>query len=162
MSRRQSAESIASLLDAARGLSGDFDKLSQAVSEKTGLSSAELLAMDLIARDGPVTAGRLARELTLTTGAITGLIDRLERAGLAERTSDPTDRRRVLVKATARERHIRELYGPLAQGLSRIVEGYSVRDRRTLLDFVQKMRALLADTAESIQRPVSRRRLTRS
>jgi DNA-binding MarR family transcriptional regulator len=162
MSRRPSNESITSLLDAARGLSADFDKLSRAVSEKTGLSSTELLAMDLIAREGPVTAGRLARELSLTTGAITGLIDRLERAGLARRSFDPNDRRRVLVKATAGEARIGELYGPLGSGLSRIAEGYSERDRRTLTEFIQKMRSVVANTAEGIRRPPPPRTGTRS
>ena len=71
------AKLVRDLLEEARGLSGEFDKLSSAVAERVGLSQADMLAMDVISTAGPVTAGQLARELHLTTGAITGLIDRL-------------------------------------------------------------------------------------
>ena len=98
MSRGSPKATVAAkLLDEARGLSGDFDRLSQTVAAKVGLTQTDLLAIDLISRDNEVTAGQLARELNLTTGAITGLIDRLQKAGLARRVDDPNDRRRVLV-----------------------------------------------------------------
>ena len=143
---------MADLLDGARGLSGDFDQLSQVVSEEVGLSSTELLAMDLISRRGGVTAGMLARHLHLTTGGITGLIDRLERAGFARRSADPTDRRRVIVTATARERRVSDLYGPLAAQLRRAVEGYSEKELATLTEFLRRLRAVVAGTAEDIRR----------
>lgn len=152
MSRRLKAQAVSDLLAEARGLSGDFDQLSQVVSEEVGLSPTELLAMDLISRAGGVAAGMLARELHLTTGAITGLIDRLQRAGFARRSADPTDRRRVIVKATARERQIGELYGPLAVELRRTVEGYSEKDLATLTQFIRRLRAAVGNAAEGIRR----------
>lgn len=152
MSRRLNAQAVSDLLAEARGLSGDFDQLSQVVSEEVGLSSTELLAIDLISRQGRVTAGTLARELHLTTGAITGLIDRLERAGFARRSADPTDRRRVIVTATARERRVGALYGPLAAELRRAVEGYSEKDLATVTEFIRRLRTVVANTAEGIRR----------
>lgn len=152
MSRSLKAAATSELLGEARGLSGDFDKLSQAVSERTGLSPTELLGMDLIARSGRIAAGELARELHLTTGAITGLIDRLERAGFARRAADPNDRRRVLVMATAKEKRIGELYGPLAGTLRRTIDGYSEDEVATLIDFIRKLRSVVASTAEGVRR----------
>jgi DNA-binding MarR family transcriptional regulator len=151
MSRGLRAKAASDLLDEARGLSGDFDKLSQAVAGRVGLSASELLAMDLISRNGQVTAGQLARGLRLTTGAVTGLIDRLERAGFARRAADPGDRRRVLVMATARERRVGELYDPLAANLRRAIGGYSQKDLATLTDFIRKLRSVVADRADSIR-----------
>lgn len=142
---------VSELLAEARGLSGDFDQLSQVVSEEVGLSPTELLAMDLISRQARVTAGMLARELHLTTGAITGLIDRLERAGFARRSADPTDRRRVIVRATAKERRVGELYGPLGADLRRAVESYSENDLATLTEFIRRLRAAVANTADGIR-----------
>ncbi len=51
-------------------------------------------------RAGGVTAGALAAEAGLTTGAVTGVVDRLERAGYARRVRDATDRRRVQIEVT--------------------------------------------------------------
>ena len=150
-----SSSRTAMLLDEARGLSGDFDKLSQAVAEAVGMSPVELLAMDVVSREGTATAGRLAEELSLTTGAITGLIDRLERAGFARRKADPTDRRRVLVTRTAKERQLRELYAPLAARLRRAVAGYSDAEMATLIEFLQKLRAAMAVSVSEIRHDAS-------
>jgi DNA-binding MarR family transcriptional regulator len=145
------AAATASLLADARGLSGDFDSLSQAVAERVGLSPTDLLAMDLISRDGQTTAGQLASHLHLTTGAITGLIDRLERSGLAKRTADASDRRRVLVVTTAKGDRVGELFGPLAIALRRATDGYTERELLTLNDFLRKLRTAVARAAEIIR-----------
>jgi len=151
LSRGLKAASTARLLAEARQLSGDFDRLSQAVAEKVGLSPSDLLAMDLISRDGHATAGQIASHLQLTSGAITGLIDRLERAGFAKRATDKSDRRRVVVVPTTKEARIGELFQPLAAALKRTTAGYSERDLAMLADFIQKMRAAVAGTVETIR-----------
>jgi DNA-binding MarR family transcriptional regulator len=140
------------LLDEARGLSGDFDRLSQAVGDQVDLSSTELLAMDLISRSDSISAGELARELRLTSGAITGLVDRLEKAGFARRVHDAEDRRRVLVQATVKERKIGELYAPLAASLRRAIEDYSQRDLETVTGFIRRLRSVVADTTSRMPR----------
>src|SRR5882757_348661 len=70
------------------------------VGRRLGLSATDRKCLDLICR-GPVTAGGLARYTGLTTGAITGMIDRLVAAGYAERTPDPVDRGRIWVSRRA-------------------------------------------------------------
>ena len=154
MSRGVKAEASADLLLAeARGLSGDFDGLSQAVALRVGLSSTDLLAMDLISRDGSVTAGQLAEHLHLTTGAITGVIDRLERSGYARRRTDGSDRRLVRVVPTAKGDQIGEFFAPLAIALRRAIQGHSKKDLATLTEFLRVMRAAVAETSERIRRP---------
>ena len=144
------AAATASLLAEARGLSGDFDRLSQVVAERVGLSQTDLLAMDLISRDGRATAGQLATHLHLTTGAITGLIDRLERTGFAKRQADPKDRRRVVVVPTVKGDRVGDLFGPLAIALRRATGAYSEKDLTLLTEFLRKMRAAIADSVEGI------------
>ena len=73
------------------------DIADQAVADYLGINRTDARCLDIIERLGGVTAGRLARESGLSTGAVTTVLDRLERSGLARRTSDPGDRRRVLV-----------------------------------------------------------------
>ena len=71
---------------------------SQAVAARVGISASDFECLDLVILESAVTPGRLAEASGLTTGAVTGVIDRLERAGFVRRAPDPTDRRRVLVR----------------------------------------------------------------
>lgn len=152
MSRGVRAAATANLLAEARALSGEFDRLSLAVAERLGLSHTDLLAMDLISGDGRVTAGQLATHLHVTTGAITGLIDRLERAGFARRQADGKDRRRVVVAPTAKGERVSEMFAPLATSLRRATDEYSEKDLATLVEFLGKMRTAVAATVDSIRR----------
>lgn len=71
------------------------------VAEQMGVSATDEKCLDLAMRaDGPLTAGRIAELSGLSTGAVTGVIDRLERAGYVRRVRDPHDRRKVLVEVT--------------------------------------------------------------
>ena len=76
------------------------DRFDQAVADAIGINRTDLRCLDVIQREWPVAAGRLAEQTGLTTGAITTVLDRLERAGYARRVRDPSDRRRVLVEVT--------------------------------------------------------------
>ena len=66
------------------------DRYDEAVADAIGLNRTDMRCLDVIQREGPVPAGRLADETGLTTGAITTVLDRLERAGYAKRKAgDP-------------------------------------------------------------------------
>ncbi len=69
------------------------------IAERMGLSGTDHKAFDLVVQSGgPLTAGRIAELTGLSTGAVTGVIDRLEKVGLVRRVRDPEDRRKVLVE----------------------------------------------------------------
>src|ERR1700724_4256187 len=69
----------------------------QTVANRAGISASDLECLDFLNLEGRVTAGRLAEVAGLTTGAITGVIDRLEKAGLVRRERDSEDRRKVFI-----------------------------------------------------------------
>ncbi|HEY8374612.1 MAG TPA: MarR family winged helix-turn-helix transcriptional regulator [Pseudonocardiaceae bacterium] len=72
------------------------------VAELAGLSTTDYKCLDLVMRvRGPVTASTLAQLAQLSTGAVTGVVDRLQRAGYVRRVRDRTDRRRVLIEPVA-------------------------------------------------------------
>ncbi len=73
----------------------------EAIGSLMGLSAADHKALGIIRREGPMAAGELAQRTALTAGAVTGLVDRLEEAGLVRRTRDPVDRRRQVIEARA-------------------------------------------------------------
>jgi len=66
-------------------------------AEEVGLNPSDLGCLCLLLLHGPIPAGRLAELTGLTTGAVTGVIDRLERGGFVQRALDPSDRRKVIV-----------------------------------------------------------------
>lgn len=68
-------------------------------SEAMALAPMDLVCMCLLQLHGPATAGWLAEMTGLSTGAITGVVNRLERSGYAVREQDPQDRRKVIVVA---------------------------------------------------------------
>jgi DNA-binding MarR family transcriptional regulator len=90
-----------------------FDHLA---AELLGVNDTDLECLSIIERRNGVTAGELADESGLTTGAVTGVVDRLERAGYARRSPDKSDRRKVVVEVTPRfyERAER-IWGPMAE-----------------------------------------------
>jgi DNA-binding MarR family transcriptional regulator len=113
-----------------------------AVADKIGLSATEFESMDIISRNQPISAGRLATECGLTTGAITGIIDRLERAGLVRRVNDPKDRRRVLLDPIddfEKNKKICELYRPMSEMFNTLAQECTSEQLRFLIDIHTKM-----------------------
>jgi DNA-binding MarR family transcriptional regulator len=84
------------LLVAGRELSAAPIMFHSAVAQQAGLSATEHKAVDMLLRNGPSTAGDHAGLIGLSTGAVTGLIDRLEAMKFVRRVPHPTDRRTVL------------------------------------------------------------------
>jgi DNA-binding MarR family transcriptional regulator len=74
----------------------------QKAAASYGLGVTDMKALDVLMRGGPQTAGALGTALSLTSGAVTGVVDRLVKRGLARREADAADRRRVLVAADLR------------------------------------------------------------
>jgi DNA-binding MarR family transcriptional regulator len=119
------------------------DRYDQAVADAIGLNRTDMRCLDVIQRDGPVPAGRLADETGLTTGAITTVLDRLERAGFARRTRDPSDRRRVLVELDPQARQgAGDYYGEHMALGERMYRRYSEEQLRLLLEFTREGREL--------------------
>ncbi len=76
------------------------DRLRAALARQAGISSADLDALEHLEAGGSLTQRELGERLLLTSGAITMLVDRLERQGWVSRRRHPTDRRYVLLDLT--------------------------------------------------------------
>jgi DNA-binding MarR family transcriptional regulator len=123
---------------------------SQAVAARLGITSSDLECLDIIYLNARVTAGELAAATGLTTGAVTGVIDRLEQAGFARRERDSTDRRKVFVCALpAVERRIAPLYRSLQQTVAAELAAYTDKELTLLLDFFTRAgRTMVTETAK--------------
>ena len=87
-----------------RALAAAQEVLNTRLARAQELNRTDMRAVDVMLRRGPITAGALATELGVTTGAVTGVLNRLEAAGHASRLADAADRRRVVVSASAEAR----------------------------------------------------------
>ena len=117
----------------------------QAIADRLGLHPTDHKCADLIIRNGAMTSGRLAELTGLTTGAITGVVDRLESRGMVRRTADPRDRRRVIVeivKNDAVECRMRDLFQGISDGTRALLDGYSDAELALILDFVRRSNAM--------------------
>lgn len=141
------------LLDEVRRSQGATDRFDQAVADALGMNRTDMRCTDVLDREGRVTAGRLAEVTGLTSGAITTVIDRLERAGFARRVQDPNDRRRVLVELTpeARERG-RSYYTGHAQLAEQLYHRYSEDQLGLLRDFVRGSREFNEQAAAKLEK----------
>lgn len=83
-------------------------RLASAAAEHVGLNLADFEAVRFLAEEGPVPAGRIAEAMGITSGAVTGLVDRLERAAWVERARHDVDRRQVVVQLAAARRELIE------------------------------------------------------
>jgi DNA-binding MarR family transcriptional regulator len=125
------------LIDEVRRSQNATDRFDQAVADALGLNRTDMRCLDVLEREGPVTAGRLAEATGLTTGAMTTALDRLERAGYAKRTRDTADRRRVLVAITAQAADAGRFYSEHAAQSERIYQRYTEAQLEMLLEFVR-------------------------
>jgi DNA-binding MarR family transcriptional regulator len=119
----------------------------QAIADTLGVTPTDHKCFGFIAEaDHPVTAGELAHITGLTTGAITGVIDRLEGAGLAMRERDPKDRRRVVVTPAPRAmERVMPLFEGIARASTKLTSGYTDQEleivERYLLDCLEMLDA---------------------
>jgi DNA-binding MarR family transcriptional regulator len=116
------------------------DNFDQAIADRVGMNRTDMRCVDLLDQAGGMTAGELARAAGLTTGAVTAVVDRLERAGVARRVPDPADRRRVRIEVTPR---LWELTGPLMMPFieeSRtILDDYSTEELERFAQFMRRV-----------------------
>ena len=109
------------------------DMVDELVCQLMGINRTDARCLDLLDEHGRLSAGELAAQSGLTSGAITAVIDRLERAGCAHRVPDPNDRRRVLVELTPEAIATSlELMGPLGEKGALIAERFSDEQLRAL------------------------------
>jgi DNA-binding MarR family transcriptional regulator len=125
-----------------------------AIAERMGLSQGDHKALDLINdatnTGAAITAGQLAEATGLTTGAITGLIDRLEQAKLVRRTPDPQDRRKVVLEPThARDDELWALFSGISGAMTEMTARYTDTELEVISNF---MRHSIELTVQETQR----------
>ncbi|AHN73416.1 MULTISPECIES: MarR family winged helix-turn-helix transcriptional regulator [Pandoraea] len=119
-----------------------------ALAEQLGLNVTDLNALDLILELESITAGQLAELMGVSSGGITTVIDRLERAGFVEREKNPHDRRMVMIHPIAeRCAQIEQFLSSVSRELTAVSAAYDHSELAAIHDFlVQSIRTLKSET----------------
>jgi DNA-binding MarR family transcriptional regulator len=110
------------------------------IAGKVGLNATDTRCLEILARSpgAPLTAGALTEATGLTTGAITGIVDRLEIAGYVKRVRDTKDRRKIFVELVpGADAKLAKLYEGIGREMERLASGYSVAELQLIHKFLE-------------------------
>jgi DNA-binding MarR family transcriptional regulator len=133
---------------------------SRAIADRAGLNDTDFECIDVLDWTGPITAGELGRRVGITSGAVTGVLDRLERGGWVRRTADSTDRRRVIVELCPlgqdgpnpeRYKEMAEAFAPLQSDIEAIVDDLSDDQLATIVEYLRA-------SSDAVERSIERMR----
>jgi DNA-binding MarR family transcriptional regulator len=155
MSRESKQELLTAIGDAFRINQNKADVFDDVASEILSINRTDMRAMDIVSRRGRVTAGELAKEAGLTTGGVTAVVDRMERAGLLKRVRDPDDRRRVWLETTPL---VFEKTMPIWRPMQELWESWARNLTRDQLEFLLRF---LTESNELMEEQIERLRRLR-
>src|SRR5271165_942406 len=135
-SRTELAQQLRSEILGYLRAASDFN---EGLAKKLKLSRTDMRCLDLIGRLGPMTAGRLAEESGLTTGAVTFILDRLEGAGMVTRRRDTEDRRRVWVEIVPEaQQRLERLQQPVAEEMRQVAQRFNADELAIVRDYMRQ------------------------
>jgi DNA-binding MarR family transcriptional regulator len=133
-------------------LGSAIDLIGQATAGRLSINQTDLICLNLIYRNGPMSAGQIASSLGLTTAAISAMATRLEAGGYARREMDPADRRRVLLHASpSGAEQAFGLFDDLYAATSGLYASYPERDLKMLVELLGRFRQLITDHTAGIR-----------
>lgn len=115
-------------------------RMHEAVGRRAGLSGTDHKYLGFLLQKGPMTAGELAHITGLTTGAVTGLVDRFEKKKLLKRQVDKADRRRIIIVPDADkiQKLLQPLYQDFQDDTDRLFAAFSAAELKTLETYFTK------------------------
>jgi DNA-binding MarR family transcriptional regulator len=143
---------ITDIATACEAVSHQITLKSQAIAESFRISPNDYTHLSLLIQDGPATAGHLAAKTGLTTGAVTGVIDRLEEAGLVGRQHDRLDRRRVIVIPTKKAiKKFQSIHKKIDNEFAECLNRYTAYELTSIQTFLQSAAELLSEETTYIK-----------
>ncbi|HEY0840230.1 MAG TPA: MarR family transcriptional regulator [Vulgatibacter sp.] len=124
----------------------------EALAARMGLNLTDLRCSSLVDQEGPLTAGRLASLMGLTTGAITGVLDRLEKAGFVSRSRDPADRRQVIVETVPEKgRAFDDVLARFFEEMGAFTSRFQPEELEAIVRYLQGASAILQDQGAQLR-----------
>jgi DNA-binding MarR family transcriptional regulator len=150
-SEKNKDQLVYELMTAVRKLTRSSLMLQYAIAEKMKLNATDAECIDFLMEMGPSTAGELAKVTRLTTGAITNVIDRLEKAGFVKRENDPNDRRKVIIRYIPKKHaKTKQYYDAMAADVYQLLSGYNEPKLKSILRYSDSLTVIFQKHAEKI------------
>ena len=127
----------------------------EAIATRLGLNATDYRCLEVILRKGQLTAKALSEEVHLTTGAITGIADHLEKAGYVERLENPRDRRSVIISPLITHRGLTKKLGnamvAYRTAMSELFGRYDADQTAVIVDFLREFVQVLKTQTSMLQ-----------
>lgn len=138
--------------EAVRANQTATDMFDEALTVFLGINRTDGRCLDIIDRKGRISAGQLAIDAGLTTGAVTAVIDRLESAGYARRIRDQLDRRKIWIEITEEVRDINaRIFGFYGRIWPSMMQRFTVEELKAILVFLEMGTHLNTEMAAAIK-----------
>ncbi|MEV6152507.1 MarR family transcriptional regulator [Nonomuraea sp. NPDC052129] len=146
------AETLKRIIDESQRHYAAYALFNQALADHLGIHPTDLQCVALLDLEaGPVSTGEIARLTGLTPGSATRLVDRLEKAGLVVRHTDPADRRRALVAlAPSAQTRIGDAWETPGKAFAEVMESYSDAELAVIADYLRRAGAVGRAQAERL------------
>lgn len=152
MSKTHPDDLLQAFREASKHYSDASILMHEAIARQAGRSGTDHKYLGILMEKGTLTAGELSHLTGLTTGAVTGLIDRLEKKKLARRQFDPGDRRKVIIVADKDEamKLLGPVFGELQRRTSDLAGSFSAADLQLIIRYFTAATSLMHEMAEAI------------
>ena len=130
-------------------LSAALLSLSSKIASESKLNLSEMVAMQHLRLDGPLVVGELRKRISLTSGAMTTLIDRLEKHGLVKREPHPSDRRSVLIHYVPQPQSEVGKFYTILETIKRETDAMDEGERAAVLSFLMTLAETLAEVTHA-------------
>lgn len=124
----------------------------QQIASALHISNYDFITIQILEETGAITAGELANRTGLSTGSVTALIDRLEKASFVKRELDTKDRRKVnIVPIYGERKDVQTLYEPLNESMLALIQSYDETARAQIIDFLSKASDVLEESKQQVK-----------
>ncbi|MBO0409623.1 MarR family transcriptional regulator [Enterococcus hulanensis] len=124
----------------------------QQIASALHISNYDFITIQILEETGAITAGELAKRTDLSTGSVTALIDRLEKANFVKRELDTKDRRKVnIVPIYGERKDVQTLYEPLNESMLALIQSYDETARAQIIDFLSKASDVLEESKQQVK-----------
>ena len=129
---------LGELIEVNRAYQSAVEKMDEAFCKLLNVNRTDGRCLDVIDQRPGITAGELAVAVGLSPGAVTTVLDRLEKRGFVTRTRDPEDRRRVTLRLTPEANRLAwEAYGPLGEMGGPFIQEISDEELKAIIRFLR-------------------------